>query len=69
MTARLDPEHDGLAGRADDVYEALLAAHEGLSEAESAALNARLILLLLNALSDPEMALAAIATARDGKVG
>lgn len=65
MTALLNPDHDGMAGRADDVYEALLAAHEGLDAADSAALNARLILLLINALSDPDMALAAIATARD----
>lgn len=64
MTSRIDPSHDGLAGRADDVYEALLAAHHGLTAADSAALNARLILLLCNALSDPELALAAIAAAR-----
>jgi len=64
MSTRLHPSHDGMAGRADDIYEALLAAHEGLTEPESAALNARLILLLLNALSDPEAALAAIAAAK-----
>lgn len=33
---------------ADGFYAALLAAHKGLSEAESAALNARLILILAN---------------------
>lgn len=32
----------------DDFYEALLAAHQGLSEADSHAFNARLILLLAN---------------------
>ena len=37
----------------DDFYEALLAAHEGLSKAESDALNARLILLLANHVGDP----------------
>jgi hypothetical protein len=65
MTARTRPDHDGLAGRADDVYEALLAAHEGLSEAASAALNARLILLLCNALNDPDRAISIIIAARD----
>jgi hypothetical protein len=63
MMARLDPGHDGLGGRADDVYEALLAAHAGLSEVESAALNARLILLLCNAVGDPGAVLAVIAGA------
>jgi len=32
----------------DDFYEALIAAHEGLAEDESHALNARLVLLLAN---------------------
>lgn len=32
----------------DSFYDALLAAHQGLDEAESHALNARLILLLAN---------------------
>jgi hypothetical protein len=58
------PGHDGMAGRADDIYEALLGAHDGLGEAESAALNARLILLLCNALSDPDLALTLIDAAR-----
>ena len=39
----------------DDFYEALLAAHEGLSKAESDALNARLILLLANHIGDPDI--------------
>jgi hypothetical protein len=64
MTARMGWDDDGMAGRADDVYEALLAAHEGLDDAASAALNARLILLLCNALGDPAAALALIAAAR-----
>jgi Protein of unknown function (DUF2783) len=37
---------------ADAFYEALLDAHEGLSEQESAALNARLILLMANQIGD-----------------
>lgn len=48
----------------DDVYAALLEAHEGLTEAESAALNARLILVLANHLGDPEVLREAIAVAR-----
>ena len=39
---------DGFAGTGDDFYEALLAGHEGLDDQESAALNARLVLLLAN---------------------
>ncbi len=39
----------------DDFYEALLAAHQGLSKAESDALNARLILLLANHIGDPDI--------------
>lgn len=36
----------------DTAYAALLAAHKGLSEAESNALNARLVLILMNHLGD-----------------
>ncbi|HKK35304.1 MAG TPA: DUF2783 domain-containing protein [Paracoccaceae bacterium] len=32
----------------DGLYDALLRAHQGLSEAESAALDARLVLVLMN---------------------
>ena len=32
----------------DDFYEALIAAHDGLDDAQSHALNARLVLLLAN---------------------
>lgn len=37
---------------ADGFYAELLAAHKGLSEAESQALNARLILILANHIGD-----------------
>ncbi|SDJ97287.1 DUF2783 domain-containing protein [Aliiruegeria lutimaris] len=37
---------------ADDFYAELLAAHEGLSKAESDALNARLLLVLANHIGD-----------------
>jgi len=55
---------DGFAGKGDDFYEALLAAHEGLDEKQSAALNARLVLLLANHIGDPAILAEALATAR-----
>ncbi|MEM6713046.1 MAG: DUF2783 domain-containing protein [Pseudomonadota bacterium] len=47
MSALLETK-DQLSPDTDDVYTALMVAHEGLSEAESHALNARLVLLLAN---------------------
>jgi hypothetical protein len=55
---------DRLHGRGDDLYAALLQAHEGLSEADSQRLNARLVLLLANELDDPERAMAVFRAAR-----
>lgn len=40
--------------RPDDFYADLLSAHDGLSKAESDALNARLILLMANRIGDRE---------------
>ena len=51
--------------RPDDFYQALIDAHAGLTEAQSAALNARLILLLANQIGDLDTLRAAIAAARD----
>jgi len=39
-------------GDADDFYERLLRAHQGLDDHESQALNARLILILANHIGD-----------------
>lgn len=50
----------------DRLYALLLAAHEGLSELDSARLNARLVLILMNALGDDEAIAQAIADARAG---
>ena len=50
----------------DDFYEALLDAHQGLSDADSAALNARLILLLANHIGDVSVLLEALEAARQG---
>ena len=49
----------------DDFYQALIEAHAGLSEQESAALNARLILLLANQVGDLATLKEAIAAAKE----
>jgi len=49
----------------DGFYAALLAAHEGLSEAQSADLNARLVLLLANQCGDQAVLLACIRAATE----
>lgn len=54
----------GFAGRGDDVYAALLEAHDGLSEAESHALNARLVLLMANQIGDADTIKDLLKTAR-----
>lgn len=38
--------------RPDDAYATLIAAHDGLTKAQSDALNARLILILINHIGD-----------------
>ncbi len=48
----------------DGFYDELLAAHEGLTAEESAALNARLILLLANHIGDRDVLRAAFDAAR-----
>ena len=48
----------------DDFYADLLAAHEGLSKAESDAFNARLILILSNHVGDREILREAFAAAK-----
>ena len=57
--------------RPDDFYQALIEAHAGLTEEQSAALNARLILLLANQVGDLDTLRAALAAARDadGRAG
>lgn len=47
----------------DGFYEALLVAHEGLSDSESADLDARLVLLLANQVGDQAVLLECIAAA------
>jgi hypothetical protein len=49
----------------DGFYAALLAAHEGRTEAQSADLNARLVLLLANQCGDQAVLLACIRAAAE----
>jgi Protein of unknown function (DUF2783) len=50
----------------DAFYADLLAAHEGLSKAESDAFNARLILLMANQLGDRQILADLLVAARPG---
>lgn len=63
MKLRTDPT---LGPAGDDLYAALLEAHEGLSEADSARLDARLVLILINHIGDREAVEEAIRLARRG---
>ena len=47
----------------DGFYEALIASHEGLTDAQSALLNAKLILLLANHIGDRQILDQALAAA------
>ncbi len=49
----------------DGFYEKLIAAHEGLTDAESSRLNARLILILANHIGDRDVLDAALQLARE----
>jgi Protein of unknown function (DUF2783) len=55
---------DNFCGRGDDFYESLMRAHEDLSEADSHALNARLVLILANHIGDLTVLQQALALAR-----
>ena len=48
----------------DDFYAALIEAHEGLSEAESFELNARMVFLLANQIGDAPVLLACVENAQ-----
>lgn len=50
----------------DAAYSAIIDAHRGLDEAESGALNARLVLILANHIGDAEVLGQALALARGG---
>ena len=55
---------DNFGGEADAFYEGLLKAHEGLSDERSAALDARLVLILANQVGDLAVLREALAAAR-----
>ena len=50
----------------DDFYEALIAAHQGLTTPESHAMNARLVLILANHIGDATVLGQALTLARVG---
>jgi hypothetical protein len=51
-------------GDADGIYNAIIDAHRGLNDKESAALNARLVLLLANHIGDESVIREALAVAQ-----
>lgn len=51
----------------DDFYETLISTHEGLTDDESATLNARLILVLANHIGDAAVLSEALQAARKPK--
>lgn len=51
--------------RPDETYARLISTHDGLTEAESHALNARLILILMNHIGDHAVLAEAMRLARD----
>jgi Protein of unknown function (DUF2783) len=55
---------ENFRGRGDEFYEALIRAHQGLSDADSHTLNARLVLILANHIGDPGALEEALALAR-----
>lgn len=57
---------DRLGENADQLYSALMKLHEGLSDADSARLNARLVLLMMNQIARPETVLQVFGAARAG---
>lgn len=63
-----DKKTAGLGPHGDDFYSALMEAHEGLSFEDSARLNARLVLILADAVGDIETLRRAIALAKKEKI-
>ena len=56
---------DSNLARPADFYERLIAAHPGLDDAQSATVNAKLVLLLANHIGDAHVLEQAIAAARE----
>ena len=55
---------DRLGENADSIYAALIEAHAGLSEEQSADLDAHLVLLMMNEIADEERLSAIFSAAR-----
>ena len=55
---------DANIAKPDDFYEELIGLHRDLTEAQSALVNAKLILLLANHIGDPDVLRAAMAASR-----
>ena len=64
MTGKLRTE--SAFANPDDFYDALITAHRDLTEAQSAELNAKLILLMANHIGDLDVIREALAAAREG---
>ncbi len=64
MGARMNLTHDANVADADGLYAAIIEAHSGLSQDDSMALNARLVLLLANHIGDVQVLQGALAAAR-----
>lgn len=60
-------ETDNLGAERDDFYNLLMSTHEGLSEEQSHALNARLVLLMANEIGDLERLRSILELARSYK--
>jgi hypothetical protein len=64
MTERAVRRDDNFSDRGDDFYETLIGSHQGLGDAQSHALNARLVLILANHIGDLTVLQEALALAR-----
>ena len=53
----------------DDFYQELIELHRGLSDAQSALVNAKLVLLLANHIGEMSVLREAMAAAREGQTG
>lgn len=62
MTLNLEPNF----ANPDDFYERLIETHRGLSDAQSADVNAKLVLLLSNHIGDMAVLTQAMEIAREG---
>ena len=60
---------DKLGTSGDALYAKLMQAHEGLSLEQSHALNARLVLMMMNEISDPDTIIALLQEARRISLG